>query len=246
MAQRDVKSVMGEWYRENVVPQIQALRAQRFFRETAVAVVIVVVTIFAMWGYRAYRLRKEAAEQIALAQGIQACHEAETGESIQWEQAELLLQNGYEQHKHGKLAPFFLVFMADAQARQNKTTEAIATLKEAIEALPSDSPFVNLYKIKYALMRKDLPDKADQEAGLAELRNLAYVQENINRDCALYYLGLHYWVLDDLAQAKTIWQELIELVSTYEKGFGASPWGKLAQEKLALCGCKSAHPDPSS
>lgn len=237
MAQRDVKNVIGEWYKENVKPQIQALKSQRFFREIAVVLVIVVVTIFAVWGYRAYRLRKEAAEQIALAQGIQACHEAETGETIQWEQAELLLQNGYEQHKHGKLAPFFLVFMADAQVKQNKLAEAVATMKEAIEALPSDSPFIDLYKIKYVLMRKDLPDEVDQDAGLADLRTLAYAQENHNRDCALYYLGLHYWLLNDLAQAKTIWQELTELVTTYEKGFGVSPWGKLAQAKLALCGC---------
>jgi len=135
---------------------------------------------------------------------------------------------GCEQHKSSALAPYFLVFYADALFKDGQKEEALEKLDRAVQTLPKGSPLLSLYKTKQALIHLD--DSWTQEAGLQELKALADDEGNSNRDMALYYLGLYYWTQDKVNDAQMIWQQLVDAFK-HEK-FGASPWAARAKTKL--------------
>lgn len=235
MSFADVRKSIVTWWHTTISPMTETVGAQKNMRELMITVIVGLVIVGSFWGYRYYTAHQEGAAQIALAQGIQAYNEAARGGSIRFPQVELLLQNGYEQHKKSSLAGYFLVYKADTQVKLGKLFEAVTSMAAALELLPKDSPFTNVYQLKFALMRMDLPDEVAQRAGLESLRTLAYDKANINNDAALYYLGLHAWDANDRDKAVTIWKELVAGAQSKER-LGDSPWAQLAQEKLAAAG----------
>ncbi len=72
-------------------------------------------------------------------------------------------------------------------------------------------------------------DESDiQKQGLDDLQRIANDTVRADRDMALYYLGLYYWSQEDVDKARTVWSELLPLVTAEP----ASPWAQLAAQKI--------------
>ncbi len=147
-----------------------------------------------------------------------------------FQEAELAFHAGHQHHKGAYLAPYFLVMKAVALLKQGKRDEALEHYQKAVKLMPASSPLKNLYATSVALMQID--NEATHEVGLKQLQQLAQDTANIYRDVAQYYLGSYYWSGDDIAQAKSVWQALVN-DQRFVAGEAASPWAELAQTQLA-------------
>ncbi|TET33673.1 tetratricopeptide repeat protein [Candidatus Dependentiae bacterium] len=188
----------------------------------------------AYFGYRWYAASREQNSQLALAEHVQELQKVVAGSkdlmSTQLAQLDASLSFDYRRHKSSATAPLFLLMQADVQIKQDRHVEAISTLQQVMNALPSTSPLRFLIKTKRALLQIDSKDDVTQQAGLQELMQLARDKENKQSDLALFYLGRYYWAHDKLDDAKTAWQELLN-TPAYTQSF-PSPWVYEAQEAL--------------
>lgn len=176
-------------------------------------------------GYRERSAQKQFG--VCLSQFTQARKE---NTPFAWQQAASLFRVGYEQHSSSYMGPYFLVYQSEAQFKSGNQSEAIATLDKAIQALPSNSPFINLYKTKRALMLIDMDDESSQSRGVQELEQLSNDASNMNADVAQFYLGRFYWVNDRVADAKMVWTQLVE--SQKMEKLSPSPWAAQAAQLL--------------
>lgn len=235
MALKDIKKVIHDWYKHSVAPEVKSLTAYPYVKEFVAVSAIVVVAAVIFWGYRSYNARQEGSAQIDFAHALESYQAALGGGAISWAQLEILLHTGYEQHKRSTFAPYFLVYESEAQLKQNKSSEAAATLEKVVSLLPQTSPLSTLYKTKLALIEMDLPEAARQQSALEKLRVLAYDKENKFNDYALYYLGLFTESKGNQEEAQKIWKELVESQRN-EQRLAQSPWVMLAKDKLITCG----------
>lgn len=223
---------LKQWYEEIIKPYLKdatsSMTSFKYSREVTIALTIIVAGLAGWWGYQWWNQQREVAAQKTFSECLYAYQEALQGKDESWSNAATLLGIGYEQHKSSVLAPYFLMFYADALLKDGQKEEALEKYDRAIKDLPKNSPLHFLYKTKLALIHLD--DSWTKEAGLQELKDLAEDQGNSNRDMALYYLGLYYWTQDKLDDAKMIWQQLVETFK-HEK-IGASPWAAQAKSKL--------------
>ena len=223
---------LKQWYKEVLKPYFKdttsSMTSFKYSREVTIVLTIAVAGLAGWWGYKWWNQQREAAAQKSFSECLYTYQEALQGKDESWSNAATLLGIGYEQHKSSALAPYFLVFCADALFKDGQKEEALEKLDRAIQTLPKSSPLLSLYKTKQALIHLD--DSWTQEAGLQELKALADDEGNSNRDMALYYLGLYYWTQDKVNDAQMIWQQLVDAFK-HEK-FGASPWAARAKTKL--------------
>ncbi len=233
MTWKDIKKFLYDWYRTSVAPEVKSLSRYPYAKEIVVAVVIVAVAAIIFWSYRSYHSHQESSAQIDFAHALESYQAAQRGGAVTWPQLEILLQSGYEQHKKSSFAPYFLVYQSEAQIKQHKLSEAAGTLEKVLSLMPKDSPLLNLYKTKLALIEMDLPEK--QQAAVEKLHALAYDKENHFNDYALYYLGLFTENQGQKEEAQKIWKELAESQHN-EHRLAQSPWVLLAKEKLMPCG----------
>jgi len=223
---------LKQWYEEVLKPYLKDMTSSmtsfKYSREVTIVLTIAVAGLAGWWGYKWWNQQREAVAQKSFSACLQSYQEALQGKDESWSNAAMLLGIGCEQHKSSALAPYFLVFYADALFKDGQKEEALEKLDRAVQTLPKGSPLLSLYKTKQALIHLD--DSWTQEAGLQELKALADDEENGNRDMALYYLGLYYWTQDKLNDAQMIWQQLVDAFK-HEK-FGVSPWAARAKTKL--------------
>ncbi len=179
--------------------------------------------------YRIYAVYKEQSAQNVLAQYIQEFNQIEDGQSADWQRIAKLFQRGSEQQSRSSLAPYFLLFQAEALLRENKKQEALAAIDELIKQ-SANSPLLPLFKTKRSLLKLDEPDEAVQRSGLEELKKLAEDKKNQFRDTAQFYVGHYYWVNNSIEQAQAIWQTLVD--EQYKEKLATSPWVGLVKEKL--------------
>lgn len=186
-----------------------------------------VLCVLLFWAYRWYVISREEGVQKIFSEQVIEFGKART--EGQYETMALDFKSGHDQYANSHVAPYFTAYEVDALLKLGKKEEALAALDELIASLSSSNPLMSVYKIKRALLKSDFDDTATREAGLKELQELANDKKNQNRDLAQFYLGLHYYVADDLSQAKKIWQELIEF-SLESKN--PSPWADQAKQRL--------------
>jgi len=230
-----VKNSIKKWYQVVIEPYIrdtkESVQSYKYSRPLSIALMLALFVMAGFWGYRWWHRSREAAAQKALGECLYAYQEALQGkDELAWGNVAMLFNVGYEQHSSSALAPYFMMFYADSLLRKSDRAEAIAKMEEAINAAPADSPFINLFKTKLALVKVDDDISAISQEGLQLLKTLADDVDNTSRDMALYYLGLYYWTQDNLNEAKMIWQQLVDAFK-HEK-IGASPWASLAHTKL--------------
>lgn len=181
------------------------------------------------YGYRWNNERKEKNAQKMFADCMHDYAKAQK-DSKWWSHAEQLFKLGYEENSSTNLAPYFLVYQADALVHQGKQEEAVRVMDEAMKKMPRSSSVYTLYETKHALMHLDMPAEKDKQAGLTKLIALSKDDQNIFRDQALYYVGLYHWSKNDLMQAKQIWQELAAMQSSARAD--RSPWAAMAEQKI--------------
>ena len=213
---------------DGVVEQFWSAFADKRVVRAAVAAIIASVLIVAAYGvYRWHVARREQHAQVVFAQCLSELgsekRDAESGKRV----AELF-KAGYTNHSSSNLAPFFLVYAADAEHSAGDALAAIALMNQAIAALPESSPVYYLLISKRALMKSDSADEATREAGMRELQDLAQSPRNPYKDIPLYYRGLAAYQKGDFEGAKAAWMRLIR-----EYG-NDSLWSEPARTRLAL------------
>lgn len=180
-----------------------------------------------VWGYRWYRVTKEEQAQEVFSSCMREYDRAEQDPSL-WGNAELVFRLGAEQNQGSSMLPYFLAYQAEALLRMGKDVEARDVMDRAVAQMSSSSPIYSLYATKQALMMMDAAEADVQTKGLEKLTKLAHDDANLNRDMALYYLGLYHWAHDDIANARVVWADLAPLAQQEP----TSPWARRAQEKI--------------
>lgn len=128
----------------------------------------------------------------------------------------------YPKTMYGDLAR---MFEADCLSRV-KGANSIEPLEVWVQTHTSKHPMYYLYKTRYALA---LANDASEHIRL--LQELIADPKNIHKDMAQFFLGYYYWAQDDITQARTIWQQLIDS-QVDVPAEGKSPWASIAESKL--------------
>ena len=194
---------------------------------TVLLCALVGVSAYSAYGW--YATHKEQAAQKVFAECIHEYQKALV-DSKMWPNVDMVFKHGYKQHSASTLAPYFLAYRADALYQQDKKDEARELMNQMVQKIPASSPVYNVYRTKMALMNIDGDDADVKQSGFKELETLAHDAKNINRDEALYYLGMYHWSNNELAQAKTVWQELAAMQGADKQS--RSPWASAVEEKL--------------
>lgn len=203
-------------------------------RKTIVSVLVIGALVGGWYGYKYYVTYRATEAQSAFLDCLDESSRAynltsKAASNIGvWDDAVLAFESGYDRNKRDDLAPYFLVLQAHALLQQDKKNEAVDVLSKALDAMGTSSVYYNWYRLVLARVYIDLPDRNDE--GMSLLRELSKDEKNIYRDSALYFLGDYYWHRGELAQAKQVWQELIELFGKEEQA--PSPWVARVQHNL--------------
>lgn len=144
-----------------------------------------------------------------------------------WDDAELAFRLGYEQNNHAGIAPFFLMYQAQAFARQGDYQQAEQALVKAEKSVPAGSAWSYLIAVTKALITLN----HDQVNGLESLKNLAYDEKNPLDLMALYYLGEYYYANQQHDEAKKAFNDVL-VKETKNQLHIQSPWVALARERL--------------
>ena len=207
------------------------------YRIAALFFLLAIIGAGSYGGYRWYTINREQYAQKSFSECLSTYQEAlstqlnpqqeKSGQEMGlWEEVEVAAKIGYEQHSKSVLAPYFLVLQADALIFQEKRSQAISLLEQAISMISPSLPFYFLYKTKHALLSLD--NEETREMGLKKMDELAQDKKNIFRDAALYHLGAFYWSNDDQEKAKAIWQQLMDDFPVTQSS-GSSSWAAQAQ-----------------
>lgn len=200
----------------------------RYSKELAIGAIAALALGGAYYGYRWYNAGQEEVAQRMFAQNVQEYDRAvQEGKKEDWASIEAIFKLGYSQYSGSSLAPYFLVYQAQALIKQDKMQEAKEVLDKAVSSMSSSSPLQPLYAMKLALMTMD----TDAKAGIDQLQTLANDSSNKFSDAAAYYLGEYYWTHNEGGKAKEVWQKMIETTKT-DKKLGQSPWAAMAQTTL--------------
>ncbi|MBM3886526.1 hypothetical protein FJ364_01235 [Candidatus Dependentiae bacterium] len=151
-------------------------------------------------------------------------------EKDKWGRVASLSLKNYEEFKGTKLGAVFLVFRADALDHLGQPEDAVATMRQAVEAMQNRA-VRDYYQVKLALMLMDQKNDSVSKEGLTLLQKIAENPKHKAHDRALYYLGEYFWINKQFAEAKNFWQQLVVKYGT-EKG--ALDLVEKAKERLEL------------
>ena len=190
------------------------------------AALLVGILVVAGWyGYTWYQKYQEESAFKLFEQNVEEFERVtQEGKQADWANIELLFKLGHDQYSRSSLAPYFLVYQAQAMKKQGKhDTQVIELLDKAITAMGSASSLQPMFKVKVALMYLDMAEQENVTKGIEALRAVSENKNSTGYDIAAYYLGLYYWTHDNAAKATPIWQELIDSQKNIAK-VGQSPW----------------------
>lgn len=190
------------------------------------AAALLVLGWFAFHSYKVYQGKRA---QRILGESLQEFQTAMNTVQPQWGEVQLMNELGAQQTSGAALHPFFLVMQAQAAAQQHKIDEAVVLMQQAIDGLPSYSPYKIYFALTKSLMQLDASTQEEKDKGFATLQTLAQDTANPYRDAALYHVGDFYFAVNDAAKAKEVWSQLVAQSDVFK----GSPWVTLAQQKLA-------------
>lgn len=213
---------------DGVVEQFWSAIADKRVIRGVVAAILASLLITASYGvYRWHIVRREQKAQVVFAQCLSELG-SEKSDAEAWKRVAELFKAGYANHSSSNLAPFFLVYAADAEHSAGDAVASLSLMNQAVAALTESSPIYYLLISKRALMKSDSSDEATREAGIRELQDLAQSPRNPYKDIPLYYRGLVAYQKGDFEGAKASWMRLIR-----EYG-NDSLWSEPARTRLAL------------
>ncbi len=150
-------NAIKEWYQQVIKPYLEDTQSSvKSSKYTLPLTILLLIAVGGFAGYRGYswwiRQREQTAQK-AFSECLAEYHQALYGQGGLWSNVSMLFNIGYENNSSSKLAPYFLVFYADALFKQGKKDEGLIKLDEAIKMIPADSPLLYLYKTKQALLQ---------------------------------------------------------------------------------------------
>jgi predicted negative regulator of RcsB-dependent stress response len=202
--------------------------------KTRYALIAAGVFILGVAGYYGYRWHQKKTMQQAHRQFSESIEEYKKAlhKPSLWNEVEDVFGLGRDNNKGSALEPFFMWHQAQALIAQEKYTQAVALMHDALALTPADSALLPLMRISYSLVRIDAGQASE---GIADLEKLAHDLHNPYRDIALFYAGEYYNTHGDSGRAHALWHELLEAFPPVQgKGFNrsrdASPWSALVPE----------------
>lgn len=143
-----------------------------------------------------------------------------------------IFQNQFlaEQVNRGKAknTAYLPLLHVDLLIQQGKIQEA-RVLLEQYESSFSSSPLFSHVKVLHALLLID-GSKEDQIRGIELLQKIAQNEDDYAYEYAAYQLGFYHFINADFAQAKAIWQPMVDKALMSEKN--KSVWVSRAEEKI--------------
>jgi tetratricopeptide (TPR) repeat protein len=152
-----------------------------------------------------------------------------------WEKVSALFNKAYQGNASSSIAPYFKAFEAEALLNQQKHSQAIETLAQAVSEINDPAIKAN-YSLKLALMQLDDANESSHQKGFTHLKSLAENTKSLVHDAALFYLGSYFWHKQEFDVAKNYWNQL--LLSYGPDSKNPSPWADQAKEKLKLISTK--------
>lgn len=149
-----------------------------------------------------------------------------------WTQIASLCADAHDRFKRTTLAPFFLVYQAEALLNLKKHDEALPLLQQA-QAQMRSQPLKDFMNVKVALVGMDCSAQALQQEGFLQLKRLAENADHTAHEFALYNLGLYFWNNKEFAQAKNYWQQMLVKYAQNDARSGGA-YTELVKQKLAL------------
>ena len=183
------------------------------------------------YGYHYFATQKEEQAHTILVDCFHEYEQALHGKS-KWEDVANMCQAGYEKYSSTKAGSYIYSVLVDALIAQQQLPEALEKITFMINRISAQSPVYNLYRTKEALIKLDMADQSVQQAGLAQLEQLAQDKKNLYADQASYYVGLYYRQQGQLDKAREIWNALIAINADIMQDQARSVWASLAQEKM--------------
>jgi tetratricopeptide (TPR) repeat protein len=181
--------------------------------------------------YLVYRGFQDRAAQKVLGFYLEELRKTPPTDAASWGQFAVGFESTAREMGASSLAPYSFAAQAQALVQAGNIEQATVVLEQALQAMSPKSLLYYLYKTEYALLLMDAAAESDRTRGFAMLLELARNAENQYKDRALYYAGYHYWTLNNLVEAKNIWQELVD-EDRHDKAT-PSPWAGLAEKKLS-------------
>lgn len=218
----EVKSILNSWYYAFLGRKTDSWRTFAYWKHVVGTLAFIALVVASFFAYRWYVVHRERAAYATFAECVDQHERATSGDgAVTWNMVADMWQRGYAMHKSSYLAPYFLAYKAKALIENKQIDEAIALLNEAVAMLPKTSPLYYEYQIQASLL-------AQEPYSLDNLEHWADDVNNPQRDQALYYLGLNYWVNNGLNGAALAWQKLVELSAQSDS---PSPWAQLIEDK---------------
>ena len=187
------------------------------------------------WGYSYYRSSIEQKAQQSFSECMHVYRNALAGWQGQdsskknmnaWKEVEIAARLGYEHNFYSYLAPYFLMFQADALRYQGQHSQAVKILDDAMSKI-SYQPFKKLFGIKRALMLMD--SQATFDNGFDQLKELATGEKHDFQDMALFYLGSYYLSRNDSTHAREFFNKLTHDFLKDQKEETRSVWALQAE-----------------
>ncbi len=154
-----------------------------------------------------------------------------TSKKEKWQAVAEAFSKVYAQYSHVGIGAMAGAAQAQALLHLGDEAQARTVLADVLTHI-NEPNILALYTLTYARLLIDSPVEGDKERGMSLLTQLAATKENAVHDSALYYLGLEYWLSDDMASAANYWKQLIAQYDSADRK--SSPWVSKVKEKLAL------------
>ena len=136
-----------------------------------------------------YIASRERAAEKDLSAYITQYYNAMGAEQPQWAQVASLFEVGYTQHSSSYVAPYFLMYQADALLQQGSIDEALKIMNTALQISSESAPFYQLMRTKYYLTILDVPEHPDRDLALTTLYEIGSDKTNSFFEIALFYLA---------------------------------------------------------
>lgn len=220
-------------------------KAVAYRKELVLAAAVIAVSSTGIAGYFFYKTRVAQLAHKAYAQALQIenariVKEGDVSASFEktfltatekWQAVADAFGAVYADYNHVGVGVMAGAAQVQALIRLGKIDQARTLLADVLARI-SAPELRSLYSLTYARLLMDSDQEVEQQKGLTMLSQLAATKDSAVHDSALYYLGLHYWLNDDMVAATNYWKQLVMQYDTPDKK--SSPWVSKVKEKLAL------------
>ena len=202
-----------------------------YSKQIFLGILFVAVLVIIFFAHKLWVAKREQAAQYDFSALISEYDLMMREKNPQWLELLNKFEDNYKKHAYSSLLPYYQSYKVHILLRQGERDAALATLDEMITTMKA-SPIIGLYEMERALVKLDSNDIAVNNAGLDELKKLAYDSKNIYNDSAMFYLGRYYWATDQIDDARLVWQKLVD--DQRDEKIAPSPWVSQVQEFLQL------------